>query len=344
MKVGLVYDPVYLKHDTGQHVEIAPRLEWILSHLEESGLKQQLTPIKPRAASLEEISLVHHQQYISYIQDTAASGGGWLDADTVMSSDSFQAAVYAAGGAIQASEAVMNGEVSSAFAVVRPPGHHATSNQAMGFCLFNNAAIATRYALAKYGLDRIVIIDFDVHHGNGTQSAFYDDPRVVYISTHESPLYPGTGRIEETGNGAAEGTTINIPLPAGCGDSEYLQAFEQIVVPAARRSGAQLIVVSAGYDAHWADDLALMQVSSPGFAQMVTTIKGLADELCGGRLVFTLEGGYHHEALPYSVKATFDVLLGKADTEDPLGQPPRGFPARGIADHIKAIREIHKLA
>ena len=257
--------------------------------------------------------------------------------------DSFQAAVYAAGGVIRASEAVMNGEVSSSFALVRPPGHHATSNQAMGFCLFNNVAIATRYALAKYALDRIAIIDFDVHHGNGTQSAFYDNPRVLYISTHESPFYPGTGRIEETGRGTAKGTTVNIPLPAGCGDSEYLQAFEQIIVPAARRFGAQLILVSAGYDAHWADELALMQVSTTGFTQMVKIIKWLADELCGGRLVFTLEGGYHHEALPYSVKATFDILLGKANTEDYLGQPDRGSKAPDITHLMRTIREIHKL-
>ncbi len=343
MKVGIIYDPIYLKHDTGGHVENAGRLEAIISHLEKTGLRQQLTPVKPRSASVEEISLVHEKQYISDIQDAAQRGGGWLDADTVMSADSYEAAIYAAGGVIKATEAVMKGEVGSAFALARPPGHHATSQRAMGFCLFNNVAIAAKYALAKYELERILIIDFDVHHGNGTQGTFYDDPQVLYISTHEYPFYPGTGKAEETGSGAGEGTTINIPLPAGCGDAEYLSVFEQIVVPAARRFNPGLILVSAGYDTHWADGLALMQVSATGFAQMVKIIKGLADELCSGRLVFTLEGGYNLTALAASVKATFDVLLGNTNIEDPLGQSSRSFEAPDITRLIESIKGIHNL-
>jgi acetoin utilization deacetylase AcuC-like enzyme len=343
MKVGYVYDPIYLKHDTGQHVEKAARLEAIISHLEQTGLRQQLTPVKPRAASVDEISLVHDKEYISHIQDVAQKGGGWLDPDTVMSPDSYQAAIYAAGGVIQATEAVMSGEIDSAFALVRPPGHHATSRRAMGFCLFNNVAIAAKYALAKYKLDRIAIIDFDVHHGNGTQGTFYDDPKVLYISTHEYPYYPGTGSIDETGTGAGAGTTVNIPLPAGCGDDEYLLAFEKIVAPAARRFNPGLILVSAGYDTHWADGLALMQVSVTGFARMVEVIKGLADELCRGHLVFTLEGGYNLDALAASVKATFDVLLGNTDIEDPLGQSPREFRARAIDSLVSSIKGIHNL-
>ncbi len=343
MKVGYVYDPIYLKHDTGQHVENARRLEAIISHLEQTGLRQQLTLVKPRAASVEELSLVHQRQYISHIQDVAQKGGGWLDPDTVMSPDSYEAALYAAGGIIRATEAVMGGEVDSAFAAVRPPGHHATPRRAMGFCLFNNIAIAAQYALAKYKLEHILIIDFDVHHGNGTQEAFYDSPQVMYISTHEYPFYPGTGSVEETGSGAAEGATINIPLPAGCGDSEYLPVFEQIIVPAAKRFQPQLILVSAGYDPHWADGLALMQVSVTGFGQMVRIIKRLADELCGGRLVFSLEGGYHLTALPASVKATFDILLGNSTIDDPLGQSPRSFEAPRIDRLISSIKEIHNL-
>ena len=343
MKVGFVYDPVYLKHDTGQHVENAKRLEAIISHLEKTRLKQQLTPIEPGAASIEEISLVHHKQYISHIQDVAQRGGGWLDADTVTSPNSYEVAVYAAGGAIKATEAVMDGEVARAFALVRPPGHHATSQRAMGFCLFNNVAIAAKYALAKYNLERLAIIDFDVHHGNGTQEIFYDNPQVLYISTPQHPFYPGTGSIEETGVGEAKGTTVNIPLPAGCGDAEYLQVFDQIVVPAARRFKPQLILVSAGYDLHWADGIALMQVSVTGFAQMVKIIKGLADELCSGRLVFSLEGGYNVTALAASVKATFDVLLGNTNIEDPLGQSRHRFATPSITPLIKAIKEIHNL-
>jgi len=343
VEVGFVYDPVYLKHDTGQHVENARRLEAIVSHLEQTGLKQQLTHIKPRSATVEELSLVHHKQYISHIQDTAQRGGGWLDADTVMSASSYEAAIYAAGGVIRATETVMDGEVASAFALVRPPGHHATSQRAMGFCLFNNLAIAAKYALARYKLERILIIDFDVHHGNGTQATFYDNPQVLYASTHQYPHYPGTGSIEETGSGTAKGTTVNIPLPSGCGDAEYQQVFEQIMVPVAKRFRPQLILVSAGYDPHWADELALMQVSATGFAQVAKIIKELADELCNGRLVLSLEGGYNLTALAASVKATFDVLLGNTNIEDPLGQTRYRLAAPNLVPLIKAIKEIHNL-
>ena len=341
MKVGFVYDPIYLKHDTGHHPENAQRLEAIISHLEQTGLTQQLTPIQPRPATIEELSLVHHEPYITHIREAAQKGGGWLDVDTVMSADSYDAALYAAGGVIKATEAVSNGEVNSAFALVRPPGHHATSRRAMGFCLFNNLAIAAKYALTRY--ERILIVDFDVHHGNSSQEVFYHNPQVMYISTHQYPHYPGTGSIEETGIGTARGTTINIPLPGGSGDVEYQQVFAQIIVPAAQRFVPQFILVSAGYDAHWTDELAMMQVSTTGFAQMVKIIKGLADELCNGRLVFSLEGGYNLTALATSVKATFDVLLGNPNIEDPLGQTPYPWATPDITPLIKAIKEIHNL-
>ncbi len=343
MAVGYVYHPIYLKHDTGGHVENARRLEAIISHLERTGLKSQLNLIEPRAASIEEISRVHRREYIKEIEEMAQRGGGWLDPDTLMSAGSYEAALYAAGGLIRAVEVVMAGEVASAFALVRPPGHHATSSYAKGFCLFNNIAIATEHALAEYKLERILIIDFDVHHGNGTQEAFYDNPRVMYISTHEYPFYPGTGDLKETGGGAAEGTVINIPLSAGGGDSEYLNVLEQIIVPAAKGFKPQLILVSAGYDAHWADPLAMMQMSVTGFGQMAGIIKGLADELCGGRLVLTLEGGYHLEALAASVKATLDRLLGNTTTSDPLGQSPHRFGTANIDRLIRVVKEIHKL-
>ena len=310
MAVGYVYDPIYLKHDTGQHVEVAARLVTTIAYLEQAGLTSQLTLIEPRPATVAEIAQVHRKEYIKEIEETAQKGGGWLDPDTVMSADSYQAALYAAGGLIRAVESVMEGEADIAFALVRPPGHHATPRRAMGFCLFNNVAIAAEYALEKYQLERVLIIDFDVHHGNGTQDAFYDDPRVMYISTHEYPFYPGSGAAEETGSGAGQGATVNIPLPAGSGDAEYLKAFEKIIVPAARKFNPGLILVSAGYDAHRDDPLAMMEVSTGGFGKMAGTIKGLADELCRGRLVFTLEGGYNLEALAASVGATFEVLLG----------------------------------
>lgn len=342
MNTGIVYDPVYLKHDTGGHPENGRRLKAIIDHLEKTGLKEKLTVIAPRAATTQELLLVHHREHVARVQ-AMADGGGWLDPDTVMSPGSYEAALYAAGGVITATDAVITGKVTSAFALVRPPGHHATLLRAMGFCLFNNIAIAAKYALREHKLERIAIIDFDVHHGNGTQEAFYDNPQVLYISTHQSPFYPGTGDITETGSGVGRGTTVNIPLPAGGGDAEYLAVFPKIVAPAVKRFNPQLIMVSAGYDPHWTDTLALMQVTTTGFAGMTGIIKGLADELCLGRLVFTLEGGYNQEALATSVKATFDVLMGKTEIEDPLGKSPRRTAPPDITSIIKHIKEGHAL-
>ncbi len=344
MKAGYVYDPVYLKHETGYHPENARRLEAIMAHLKETGLIEQLTPVNPRPATVEELNYVHQTSYISRLQDMAVRGGGWLDADTVMSPDSYDAALYAAGGAIEATDAVISGKVNSVFALVRPPGHHATAMAAMGFCLFNNIAIAAQHAMKKHKIEKIAIIDFDVHHGNGTQESFNSDPQVLYISTHQYPHYPGSGNIYETGSGAAQGSKVNIPLPTGSGDDEYRQVFEQIIVPATRRFRPELIMVSAGYDLHWADHLAMMEVSTAGFAGMVRTIKGLADECCDGKTVLTLEGGYNLKALAASVKATFDVLLGNPDIEDPLGPPERRRTSPDISELIEEIKKIHKMA
>lgn len=342
MRAGYVYHPVYLKHDTGQHIENANRLTAVLAHLEWSGLKERLELLRPRAASIQELSLVHDRRYIAHIEDMAKNGGGWLDMDTVMSSNSYQAAAYAAGGSICATKAVLNNEVDYAFALVRPPGHHATLNQAMGFCLFNNVAIAARYALTEYELERLLIIDFDVHHGNGTQETFYGDPQVLYISIHQSPFYPGTGSVEEIGSGIAKGTTVNIPLPAGCGDAEYLAVFKQIIVPVVKRFRPRLILVSAGFDAHQTDGLACMKVSIAGFSRMVGVIKGLADELCTGNLVLSLEGGYNTETLAASIAAIFRVLLADTDTQDFVGSPPFGMP--DITPVIRSIKEVHELS
>ena len=346
MAVGLVYDPIYLKHDTGDHIESAARLLAIMARLDRDGFREKLTTILPRAATNRELCLVHDRQYVSSVQDMAQKGGGWLDADTVMSAGSFEAASYAVGGVLAAVGGVMAGEVAQAFALVRPPGHHATPRRAMGFCLFNNVAIAARYATNRYRLDSILIIDFDVHHGNGTQDAFYNDHHILYVSTHQYPYYPGSGALGEVGRGVAKGTTINIPLPAGSGDVEYLRVFKEIIEPAARRFEPQLILVSAGYDAHWADSMSMMQLTTPGFARMAAIIKGLADELCHGRLVLALEGGYEPTALASSVRATLDVLWGKSDVEDiddPLGESPQRFGAPDIDSLVRAVKRIHNL-
>ncbi|HEU65248.1 MAG TPA: histone deacetylase, partial [Chloroflexi bacterium] len=253
MKAGLVYDPVYLEHDTGDHVENFQRVVAVMSYLKETGIKEKLICLPPRPASLEELETVHTPEYISYVKSKAEKGGGWLDPDTVMSPKSYEAALYAAGGLLVAVEAVMKGELDNAFALVRPPGHHAVPDRAMGFCIFNNVAIAAKLALSKFNLERVLIVDFDVHHGNGTQDAFYADPKVLYFSTHQYPFYPGTGWLDETGTGEGKGATVNFPMAAGWGDEEYLRAFNEVLIPVARRFQPQLILISAGFDAHWAD-------------------------------------------------------------------------------------------
>jgi acetoin utilization deacetylase AcuC-like enzyme len=343
IRVGLVYDPVYLEHDTKDHVENAQRLIVTTTHIQET-FKNKLYYLSPRPATLEEISTVHAPEYIRHIEEQVRRGGGWLDPDTVTSPGSYNAAIYAAGGVITAVDAVLNRQADNAFALVRPPGHHATCWQAMGFCLFNNIAIAAKYALANFDIKRVLIIDFDVHHGNGTQDAFYADPQVLYFSTHQYPLYPGTGSIDETGTKDGEGFTINVPLLAGWGDDEYQAVFEDILAPIARRFEPQLIMVSAGYDAHWADPLAQMRLSASGFARLVEIIKTLADMLCEGRLVLALEGGYHLKALSLSIGATLAVLSGTQDFDDPLGKPETATKPPQFHNFIKMVKQIHHIS
>jgi len=311
--------------------------------LKETGVKDKLTCLPPRRASLKELETIHAPEYISHVKSKAESGGGWLDPDTVMSPKSYEAALYAAGGVLAAVEAVMKGEVDNAFALVRPPGHHAVRDRAMGFCIFNNVAIAARCALGNFNLNRVLIADFDVHHGNGTQDAFYADPNVLYFSTHQYPHYPGTGWMDETGTGEGEGTTVNFPMAGGWGDEEYLRAFKEVLVPVARRFQPQLILVSAGFDAHWADQLAMMRVSITGFAQMSMILKELAGELCQGHIVYALEGGYNLRVVASSIKATFDVLLGNSEIDDPMGRASAARKPEGFDKHIQEIKRIHHI-
>jgi acetoin utilization deacetylase AcuC-like enzyme len=343
MNVGYVYDPIYLEHDTGGHVENPSRLIETISVLKEAKLLDQLTNIPARAATEEELLEIHTKPHIQNIANFAKAGGGWLDGDTVTSSHSYKAALTAAGGLLNALDSVMNNDVNSAFALVRPPGHHAMERRAMGFCLFNNIAVAAKQALKKYNLNRVLIVDFDVHHGNGTQDSFYDDPNVLYFSTHLSPYYPGTGSIDQTGSGAGLGYTLNVPMPAWCGDSEYLKVFDKALLPAARRFQPQIIMVSAGYDTHWADQLAFMQMNTAGFAKISGFLKDLAGELCDGKLLFTLEGGYNVEALAHSIRATFETLMGKTDIGDPIGPAPERSSLPDIDSVIDAVLKTHRL-
>jgi len=342
---GILYDPIVLEHNTGRHPETAARLTTTVQLLRERGLWDRLIHLPVTPAPLGVVEAVHDARYLELIRYYAERGGGWLTADTPFSAESWNAALAASGAAIGAVEAVVAGKVPSAFALVRPPGHHASIAEGMGFCLVNHAAVAARHAVRTLGLQRVLLVDFDVHHGNGTQDIFYEDPTVLYFSMHQYPAYPGTGAAREIGSGAGLGTTVNVPLPAGVADAGHLFALQQVLVPVAREYRPELILVSAGYDSHWANTAYLnsirMAESVAGFGEWVTLLKDLAVELCGGRLAFTLEGGYDHNALAWSVDATFRVLLGEP-VVDPLGPAPHLSEPK-IDDLIEEFRRIHGL-
>ncbi len=340
---GYVYDPIFLEHDTGQNPENARRLEAVISDLDRKGIRQRLKAIPARPATLDELKTVHQAEYVARIEAYCRQGGGWWDDDTLMSAGSYKAALYAAGGSIAAIQAVMNEDVSSAFALVRPPGHHATENNAMGFCLFNNIAIAANYALKNRKLERVLIMDFDVHHGNGTQEAFIRNPYVLYISVHQYPFFPGTGYLTGLGWGNETGTAINIPLCAGCGDNEYKLVFDEIVIPSVRRFKPEIILVSAGYDAHWADGMSNMLLTLDGYYYIIRVIKQLADELCGGKTVYYLEGGYNLKVLASAVSASFNIWLGENYLDDPLGMPPDNIKPHGVNELIEEVKKRHGL-
>jgi acetoin utilization deacetylase AcuC-like enzyme len=343
MPTGYVYHPIYLEHDLRGHPENQQRLKETLRVLEAHKMLPRLTPVEPEPVSRERLERVHAPRYIEQVQRVAQGGGGHLDMDTYVRPASYDAALMSAGGVVEATRAVLDGEIDNAFGLVRPPGHHAVRSRGMGFCLFNNVAVAARYALAERDIDRVLIVDFDVHHGNGTQDEFESDPAVMYISTHQYPHYPGTGHWRETGTGAGEGSIVNVPLPGGVGDDGFRRIFDEVVGPAAWRFQPELILVSAGYDAHWDDPLAYLQISVSGYTAIARALWRLAAELCDGRLVFTLEGGYHLEALSYGVLNTFGVLIGGEawDPVDPLGPSPHR--ERAVDDVVARVRDVHGL-
>ena len=256
MTTGYVYDPIYLEHNQRGHPENQQRLTTTLRVLEEHGMLNRLVSVPAVPISRERLERVHSGRYVGQVQRVAQQGGGHLDMDTYVRPASYKAALMAAGGLVEATQAVLEGRLANALALVRPPGHHALQGRGMGFCLFNNVAIAARHALAECGLDRVLIVDFDVHHGNGTQDTFENDPAVMFISTHQYPYYPGTGNLRETGRGDGTGGIVNVPLAGSVGDEGFARIFQEIVGPAAWRFQPQLILVSAGYDAHWVDPLA----------------------------------------------------------------------------------------
>lgn len=310
-KTGLVYHPAYLEHDMGAgHPESPHRLRAIMQQLERSGTAAQVTRIEPRKAEDEWITQIHSLSYVAALnRHQPTSGRVALDPDTSMSPGSLLAAYLAAGGTLAAVDAIMLGEVEHAFCAVRPPGHHAETARAMGFCLFNNVAIAARYAQKKHGLTRVLIVDWDVHHGNGTQHSFEGDPSILFFSTHQYPHYPGTGRASERGTGAGEGFTINVPMEAGDGDEEYHAIFLNVLLPAADAFKPEFVIISAGFDAHRDDPLASMGLTEAGYSDLTGLVAGIAKRHARGRLLSALEGGYNLTALAASVDAHLKALL-----------------------------------
>jgi acetoin utilization deacetylase AcuC-like enzyme len=312
MATGLIYHPDYLKHDTGEgHPESPQRLEAIYRFLEEKDLLRHFTIIEPDLAPLEAVEAVHTSEYREMVANVSSRGGRLADPETVITSDTCHVALLAAGGVLRAIDEVASGEVENAFCLVRPPGHHALPDRAMGFCVFNNVAIGACYLREKYRMQRILIVDWDAHHGNGIQQIFYSDPGVLYFSIHQSDLFPeASGWVTEVGAGPGEGFTVNVPVPRGTGDSGYYYAFHQLLEPLGRQFRPQMILVSAGFDAYLSDPLSDLRVTSKGFRMMAEFVKALAEEYAEGRIVAVLEGGYSISALPFLVAVVLEVFSG----------------------------------
>ncbi len=319
----LVYAPAQDHNEPG-HPENPGRLEAIYSLLKKEEILGQLSIVEPVPASIGQIELVHNPGHVKRIEHISIQGGGRVDADTYCTAESYRLARIAAGSICELTEKILTGESKNGISIIRPPGHHAEIDRAMGFCLFNNIAIAARYAQKMHNIRRILIIDFDVHHGNGTQDIFYSDPSVLFVSLHlfHPFFYPGTGDASENGVGDGRGYTINIPFGVGAGDSGYIRAFSELINPLANEFKPELILVSAGFDAHWIDPLAAARLTLTGYFQMTQLILKMAEKLCQDRLIFCLEGGYNYEALSFGVLNVIRALLGNDNPLDPLGKSP----------------------
>ena len=309
---AFIYDPLFLNHDTGpHHPERSERLVSAYDHLSSLHWFNGLIQLKPRSAQLQWIATVHDSEYIERVKQACEAGERRIDSpDVSVSPASYNVALNAAGSVIELADQLMAGHIDNGFAMVRPPGHHAETAEAMGFCLFNSIAIAARYLQRQYDLERILILDWDVHHGNGTQHTFEQDPSVFYISLHQYPHYPGTGALSETGYGEGQGTTLNCPMSPGMGEDQYREAFETRILPAARQFRPDAILLSAGFDAHRDDPLGSINLQSQSYTWMTQQMMELADQCCDGKLISVLEGGYDFEALSQSVAAHVKALNG----------------------------------
>jgi acetoin utilization deacetylase AcuC-like enzyme len=316
-KTGVVKDTRYLQHSAGfSHPESPERLTAIYEMLDNPLMHWKFTHIEPRVATHKEIETIHSPSYVEFIASTAGQSCVYLDPDTATSPETYEIAKLAVGGVCNAIDEVMEGKVDNAFAFVRPPGHHAEKDAAKGFCVFNNIAIGAMHAISKYNLKRILIIDWDLHHGNGTQHSFYNDPRVLYFSTHQYPYYPGTGALQEIGRGPGEGYTINVPLSEGAGDADFVKIFRKILQPVALEFKPELILLSAGFDTYFQDPLGGMRVKPEGFANLARILLNIAGACCQGRFVAVLEGGYHISGLTRSVKAVLEEMLDETHISD----------------------------
>lgn len=343
-RTGIVKDSRYLEHmmDPG-HPESPERLRVIYHMLEEKEMKALSEMVTPRAATREELEMNHTPSYIDLVASTAGKPYYRLDMDTSTCAKSYEAALWAAGGYLELIKAVMEGKLKNGFALVRPPGHHAEKDRAMGFCLFNNVAIGAYYAIKNFFLQKILIVDWDVHHGNGTQNSFYEDPRVLYFSTHRYGFfYPGTGAATEVGKGKGEGFNVNVPFSTGAGDADYGNIFEKILKPIALEYQPQLILVSAGFDLHYDDPLGGMEVTEKGFSRMVQILMEIADATSQGKLAITLEGGYNVSGQSRSVKEVLKELAQASplDKKELLEKEGANYPR--IERFINQLKEIQR--
>jgi acetoin utilization deacetylase AcuC-like enzyme len=339
---GVIHHPLFFEHGIPGHPESPARLESIVAELSRAGLWERLTLVTPHPVDLELLSRVHDRAYINQVAAISRRGGGYLDSDTYLVTATYDAALLAAGGTADLTRAVLRGDVDNGIALVRPPGHHAVRSRGMGFCIFNNIAVAAQAALDEFDLQRVLIFDWDVHHGNGTNDIFYDSPNVLFMSTHQYPHYPGTGDWREAGEGAGAGYTVNIPLPAGVGDEGFARLFREVGTPGAERFGPELILVSAGYDAHWRDPLAGLHLSLGGYWQLAKGLVDLAERLCGGKIVVVLEGGYDLKVLSLGVADTCRALLGDdAPGEDTIG--PSRWAEPSLDRLLAGLRQVHHI-
>ena len=341
-RLGLVTDPLFLLHAKPGHPERPERLQAVAAELERAQLADLFAPVPARAATRQEVLRAHAPAHLDNVVRLAAGAPLMFDEDTYGNEHTVPVALLAAGGAVDLALRVLCGELDRGLALVRPPGHHATPTATMGFCVFNNVAVAARAAQAAVAAAggpplRVAIVDFDVHHGNGTQDIFADDPSVLFISLHQYPLWPGTGWLSETGRGAGLGATLNVPLPPGAGDDALRAAWTRVVLPSLRRFAPDLLLVSGGWDAHWRDPLAQLQYTLGGQAWLGRELVGAAEELCGGRLVAVLEGGYDTEVLAHGVANLARALAGRDEVVDPLGDGGAGqVDATALIDAVEA--------